>query len=76
MRPHQEARGIFNLDWVRLVLVCQTLDCFFPYLADASPVPAFGPRMVCTSCGTVGADVRPNWQERAGRESLTGVPWR
>jgi hypothetical protein len=38
-------------------------------------VPAFGPRMVCTSCGMVGADVRPNWQERGGRESLTGKQW-
>jgi hypothetical protein len=27
-------------------------------------VPSFGPRMVCTRCGTVGADVRPNWRER------------
>ncbi len=36
------------------------------------PVPAFGPRMVCTSCGIVGADARPNWQERPATESLTG----
>jgi hypothetical protein len=43
---------------------------------DAVPVPAFGPRMVCTSCGIVGADARPNWQERTQRESLTGVQWR
>jgi hypothetical protein len=42
----------------------------------ATPVPAFGPRMVCTSCGIVGADVRPNWQERSQRETLTGVQWR
>jgi DNA-directed RNA polymerase subunit RPC12/RpoP len=27
-------------------------------------VLSFGPRMVCTKCGTVGADVRPNWTER------------
>jgi hypothetical protein len=26
-------------------------------------VPSFGPRMVCTKCGTIGADVRPNWME-------------
>jgi hypothetical protein len=26
-------------------------------------VPSFGPRMVRTKCGTIGADVRPNWQE-------------
>jgi hypothetical protein len=24
------------------------------------PVPSFGPRMVCTRCGIVGADARPN----------------
>jgi hypothetical protein len=24
----------------------------------AIPMPAFGPRMVCTSCGIVGADAR------------------
>jgi hypothetical protein len=43
---------------------------------DRIPVPAFGPRMVCTACGIVGADVRPNWKERSGRETLTGVQWR
>jgi hypothetical protein len=31
---------------------------------DYVPVPTFGPRTVCTKCGTIGADVRPNWQER------------
>ena len=40
---------------------------------DAIPIPAFGPRMVCTACGIVGADARPNWKERPERESLTGV---
>jgi hypothetical protein len=29
------------------------------------PVPAFGPRMVCTRCGIIGADARPNWREYA-----------
>jgi hypothetical protein len=33
-------------------------------------------RVVCTRCGMIGADVRPNWQERKGRETLTGVQWR
>jgi hypothetical protein len=28
------------------------------------PVPSFGPRMVCTRCGIIGADVRPNPSER------------
>jgi len=27
------------------------------------PVPAFGPRMVCTGCGMIDADARPNWNE-------------
>jgi hypothetical protein len=31
---------------------------------DDIPVPAFGPRMVCTKCGMVGADGRPNWKKR------------
>jgi hypothetical protein len=31
---------------------------------EALPVPAFGPRMVCTGCGMIGADARPNWRER------------
>jgi hypothetical protein len=33
--------------------------------AAALRVRWFGPRMVCTKCGMVGADVRPNWKERA-----------
>jgi len=32
--------------------------------SEAIPVPAFGPRMVCTGCGMIGADARPNWRER------------
>jgi hypothetical protein len=30
---------------------------------DAVPVRAFAPRMVCTRCGIIGADARPNWRE-------------
>src|ERR1700693_5428235 len=34
---------------------------------DHVPVPSFGPRMVCTRCGIIGADARPNWgNNRAG----------
>jgi hypothetical protein len=42
---------------------------------DDVPVPVFGPRMVCTKCGIVGADARPNWQEQPARDSLSGVRW-
>jgi hypothetical protein len=31
--------------------------------SDAVLVRAFAPRMVCTVCGIVGADARPNWRE-------------
>jgi hypothetical protein len=43
---------------------------------DDVPVPRFGPRMVRTRCGIIGADARPNWREQPARESLTGVQWR
>jgi hypothetical protein len=43
---------------------------------DHVPVPTFGPRMVCTRCGIIGADARPNWQEQPPRETLTGAQWR
>jgi hypothetical protein len=42
---------------------------------DDVPVPSFGPRMVCTGCGIVGADARPNWTEGQERPSLTGTQW-
>jgi hypothetical protein len=35
---------------------------------DHVTVPAFGPRMVCTRCGIIGADARPNWREQAGAQ--------
>ncbi len=42
---------------------------------DHPPVPTFGPRIVCTRCGIIGTDARPNWQEGPPRETLTGVQW-
>jgi Transposase DDE domain group 1 len=45
--------------------------------ADDMPVPAFGPRMVCTRCGIIGADARPNWREQPARLSGAGTAsWR
>jgi hypothetical protein len=38
--------------------------------ADDVPVPYFGPRMVCTKCGTIGADARPNWKSVAREYSI------
>jgi hypothetical protein len=36
---------------------CDRLD----HLPGDLTVPSFGPRMVCTTCGTIGVDARPNW---------------
>jgi hypothetical protein len=45
--------------------------------SDDVPVPTFGPRMVCTRCGIIGADARPNWRERPAQLSGAGTaPWR
>jgi len=40
--------------------------------ADDVPVPWFGPRMRCESCGYLGADARPNWSERSSDWTLRG----
>jgi hypothetical protein len=37
---------------------------------DHVAVPAFGPCTVCTRCGIVGADARPNWREQSPRERV------
>lgn len=42
---------------------------------DATPMPFFGPHMVCTGCGIVDADARPNWTERPLRPNLTEAQW-
>jgi hypothetical protein len=38
---------------------------------DDAAVPTFALRMVCTGCGIVGADVRPNWKEQPRRQWRT-----
>jgi hypothetical protein len=37
---------------------------------DDIPVPTFGPRMVCTGCGIIGADARPRCSRSARGEVL------
>jgi hypothetical protein len=39
---------------------------------DDLPVLSFGPRMVCTGCGIIGAFARSHWQQG----SMTGAQWR
>ena len=60
-----------------LAIHCGALHCHHEAILDVSAfsddvtVPSFGPRMVCTVCGAIGAEARPNWNERAPR-SLFG----
>jgi hypothetical protein len=61
-----------------LAIYCGALHCHHQAVLDISnfaddvTVPTFGARMVCTACGAIGADARPNWNERAS-VSLFGV---
>jgi hypothetical protein len=54
-----------------LAITCGALWCHHQAVLDVSgyaddvTVPAFGPRMVCTASGAIGADARPNWNGRA-----------
>jgi hypothetical protein len=34
------------------------------WTCGCDPGAAFGPRVVCTSCGIIGADARSNWREQ------------
>jgi hypothetical protein len=43
---------------------------------DETAVRELCPKAVCTKCGVIGADVRPNWSERPQPESLVGAQWR
>jgi hypothetical protein len=67
-----------------LAITCGALHCYHQSILDVSSfaddvtVPSFGPRMACTVCGAIGADARPNWNERApvslfGRSSMVAV---
>ncbi len=55
----------------RLAACCSARDCHHAGVVDVErfgddvPLPSLGPRLRCTMCGDLGADARPNWQERA-----------
>ena len=70
---NMRAQGVRSL-WVFCDLCHHEAVLNVDRFSDDVPVPAFGPRMVCTSCGTIGADVRPQGR-RPAQESLTGRQW-
>ena len=63
---NMRAHGVHTLS-----IYCGAIYCHHAAVLDVSAyandltVPSFGPRMVCTVCGAIGADARPNWNERA-----------
>jgi hypothetical protein len=67
--PSPMTLGNMRANGVRTVW-CSGRGCHHSILdvskfSDDVPVPSFGPRMVCTVCGAIGAHARPNWNERA-----------
>jgi hypothetical protein len=73
---HIRSHGVRNV-----LIYCSTGRCHHSAVVDADRWPDdtalndLCPRAVCTKCGTIGADVRPNWSERPKQESLTGTQW-
>jgi hypothetical protein len=61
---NMRANGVRSLDVSCWLCHHRTILSAEPW-PDHVPVPAFGPRMVCTRCGIIGADARPNWPEKA-----------
>jgi hypothetical protein len=43
------------------------------WLPDDRPLKSLCPRMVCTHCGLIGADVRPDWTPHTGGASKGGA---
>jgi hypothetical protein len=52
-----------------LIVYCSNSTCRHEAIVnvdhDDVAVPSLGPRMRCEHCGQLGADARPNWNERA-----------
>jgi hypothetical protein len=67
---NMRANGVHNL-----IVYCTACPRTVVFNVDAYlksvPVSAFGPRMVCTGCGMIGADARPNWREQHGPGQIT-----
>jgi hypothetical protein len=60
---NMRANGVRSLD-VSCVACHRSVRLNVDAYPDDTLVVAFGPRMACTRCGTIGADARPDWTER------------
>jgi hypothetical protein len=65
----------------QLLIYCCTGFCYHSAVVNADQWPDdtvlldLDRKAVCTKCGMIGADVRPNWSERPQPQSLTGAYW-
>ena len=66
----------------RLLVYCtRGLYCYHSAIIHADRWPDqtvlldLNPRLVCTKCGIIGGQIRPNWGDRVLGESLTGAQW-
>jgi hypothetical protein len=56
-----------------ILIYCESIWCNHSaklnadWLPDDTAVRSLRPRMVCTRCGLVGADVRPDWSAHTNR---------
>jgi hypothetical protein len=59
-----------------LLVYCGSINCNHSttmnadHMPDDTPIRALGSRMVCTKCGHVGADVRPDWSRHVNKRHV------
>jgi hypothetical protein len=75
---HIRSHGVRRL----LVYCTEGLWCYHSAIIEADRWPDdtvlldLGRKLVCTRCGIIGGQARPNWDDRVLGESLTGAQWR
>jgi len=63
----------------RLLVYCTSPWCnhsatlTLDWLPDDTALLELDPRMVCTACGLIGADVRPDWTPMTGSAGMGGA---
>jgi len=66
----------------RLLVYCTGVRCWHSATVDADflagdvVLKSLEPRMVCSRCGLIGADVRPNWSDQARPDTMIGPNFR
>ena len=62
--------------WRDLLVYCDSGRCHHSatmnadWLSDETPVRSLCRRMVCTKCGMIGADVRPDWSPHVNKRRV------